>query len=196
MPLNPLENNFYTYLWLREDGTPYYVGKGIGLRAFRQGSPTLTSCDGYLTVPDRDRILLQYHPTEEAAFSAEKFLIWYYGKKSEGGILINISDGGSGGKQPADVCSRISNTLKIKGIRPPSRRGLKNSIESNIKRSSRLKGHKGVEHSVEFIEKHRQRMLGTSYHKGFINSEESRNKMSQAAKNRLPRLRTVRGTYA
>lgn len=74
---------YYTYLWLREDGTPCYVGKGSGERAYRKGSPP------------RDRVLIQPHPSEEDAFAAEIFLIAYYGRKDiETGVLINRTDGG------------------------------------------------------------------------------------------------------
>jgi hypothetical protein len=82
---------FYTYLWLREDGTPYYVGKGCGGRAFtskghRQRRPE-----------DADRIILQYWPCESDAFAAEVFLIAYYGRQDLGsGRLCNMSDGGDG----------------------------------------------------------------------------------------------------
>jgi hypothetical protein len=76
---------YYTYLWLRYDGTPYYVGKGTRNRAFRKGGPP------------RDRILIQEYPSEEDAFAAEIFLIAYYGRKDIGtGCLINHTDGGEG----------------------------------------------------------------------------------------------------
>jgi NUMOD3 motif len=77
--------NFYTYMWLREDGTPYYVGKGRGKRAYRNGCP------------DCARIVVQEWPDEFTAFEEEKRLIAQYGRKDLGtGILINLTDGGEG----------------------------------------------------------------------------------------------------
>lgn len=76
---------FYTYMWLREDGTPYYVGKGTGQRAFRKGCPP------------HERIVVQDWPSEEDALHAERFLISFYGRKDkETGCLINLTDGGDG----------------------------------------------------------------------------------------------------
>ena len=79
---------YYTYLWLRNDGTPYYVGKGHGNRAFRKGGPP------------KDRILIQEFPSEDDAFAAEVFLISYYGRKDIGtGCLRNLTSGGDGVKK-------------------------------------------------------------------------------------------------
>jgi len=83
-------SEFYTYLWLREDGSPYYAGKGSTDRAFEEhrfcGPP-----------PPIERIIIQPHTSENAAFAAEKFLIAYYGRKDIGtGILCNMTDGGEG----------------------------------------------------------------------------------------------------
>jgi len=76
---------FYTYLWLRYDGTPYYVGKGHGKRAFRRGSPPL------------ERIIVQEWTSEREAFDAEIFLIFYYGRiDKDTGCLRNLTDGGDG----------------------------------------------------------------------------------------------------
>ena len=81
---------FYTYLWLREDGTPYYVGKGHAWRAFSKHSRGLLP-------PDRSRILVQEWDTEHDAFEAEKLLIAIYGRKdNKTGCLRNFTDGGEG----------------------------------------------------------------------------------------------------
>ena len=87
--------NFYTYAYLREDGTPYYVGKGKGRRAFQKHP-------GH-TVPPRDRIIfLKKNLTEEAAFTHEQYMIAVLGRKDiNTGILRNRSDGGAGGTSGA-----------------------------------------------------------------------------------------------
>ncbi len=83
--------NFYTYLWLREDGTPYYVGKGQGVRAFKHDRANARR------PRSNNRIITQEWPDEASAFEAEKILIAYYGRADNGtGCLRNLTDGGEG----------------------------------------------------------------------------------------------------
>ena len=91
-------NNYYTYAYLREDGTPYYIGKGKGKRAFYK-HPTKHK---FVKVPeDKTRIVfLSENLTEDEAYKEEIYLIKKYGRKSDGGILINQHPGGSGGREP------------------------------------------------------------------------------------------------
>ena len=79
---------FYTYVWLREDGTPYYVGKGSGSRAYK--THKRHGC-----APPLGRIVFYVSKDEADAFETEIALIWYYGRKDTGtGCLRNRTDGG------------------------------------------------------------------------------------------------------
>jgi hypothetical protein len=179
---------FYTYLWLRENGIPYYVGKGTTDRAYidhRVGK-----------APSKDRIILQEYGSEEDAFFAEKFLIVLYGREDLGeGALLNMTDGGEGAVHSSEVLQRISETHKRLGIRPPSRKGCKASEETRRKQSISLQGHKGAVHTDESRRLQSERSKGNTYHKGFKHSEEALQKMRIAAQSRAPRERTARGTY-
>ena len=86
-----MDNKFYTYAYLRVDGTPYYIGKGQGNRCYGKGG---RNCN---TPKDKLRILiLKKNLTEEEAFKHEIYMIAVYGKKCDGtGILMNIADGGN-----------------------------------------------------------------------------------------------------
>jgi len=163
---------FYTYLWLREDGTPYYVGKGRGYRAYQKSGHT------YAPPKDRSRILIQLFPDEDAAFAAEKFLILYYGRLDKGtGCLRNLTDGGDA---------------------PPSH--LVIWTEEMRKAARGRKAHLGCKHSPETLEKLRQFKLGTKWghhseeskariavaNTGFKHSEEARAKMSAARMGKKP----------
>jgi hypothetical protein len=84
---------YYTYAYLREDGTPYYVGKGTGNRAYNKHK---RRGNNVVPVPtDKNRILiLKRFYDEDLAYRHEEYLIFHYGKEKDGGILINLCEGG------------------------------------------------------------------------------------------------------
>jgi hypothetical protein len=88
--VNP--NRFYTYAYLREDRTPYYIGKGKANRVYAKHQK------GISVPKDESRIIfLKQNLTEEDAFKHEKYMIAVFGRKDLGtGILRNRSDGGDG----------------------------------------------------------------------------------------------------
>jgi|10_taG_2_1085330.scaffolds.fasta_scaffold02098_24 hypothetical protein len=129
-------NEYYTYAYLREDGTPYYIGKGKGYRA--------TSKKGHFYVPPEDRIIyLKCNLTEQEAFRHEIYMIDVLGRKDLGtGILRNRTDGGEGAsgvmysEETRDKCRAASYKRKTYGSRPI---GYKHKKESKDKMSKTYK---------------------------------------------------------
>ena len=103
-------NEYYTYAYLREDRTPYYVGKGKGRRVYTKGKVEIK--------PPKDKtriIFLKQNLTEEEAFKHEIYMIAVFGRKDLGtGILFNFTDGGEGtsGYNHTEQCKEIMSSLK------------------------------------------------------------------------------------
>lgn len=92
------ERRFYVYAYVRADGTPYYIGKGTGNRAWRH-----RKADRVPSPKDhgRIRILLDDLLACEA-LEAEKDFISLIGREKDGGCLINWTAGGDGLVDPSD----------------------------------------------------------------------------------------------
>lgn len=82
--------NYYVYMYLRTDGSPYYVGKGKESR--------WKSKNHRVEVPPPDRVIFPVtQTTEEWAHFMEMELIDHLGRLNDGtGILENFTDGGEG----------------------------------------------------------------------------------------------------
>lgn len=134
-------NGFYIYAYLRDDGSPYYIGKGKGPRAWIQHSK---KGKGVHTPKDLSRIYVcESNLTELRAFALERRYIRWWGRKDVGtGILQNMSDGGQGTSN-----TRRCVTEKTKRKIGIANTGRPQSEETRKKRSQALKGRKPSEES-------------------------------------------------
>ena len=171
--------HYYTYAYLREDRTPYYIGKGKGDRIYSKSRRIKPP-------KDKSRIIyLKQNLTEEEAFRHEIYMIDVFGRKDLGtGILQNLTNGGDGssGWVPSEETRK-----KMSGRIP--------SEETRAKMSEARKGEKnhnyGKTHSVETRKKISESQIGKTLSKehiekiieglkGKTHSEETRKKMSEA----------------
>ncbi len=154
-------NNYYTYAYLREDGTPYYIGKGKGSRIIRKHRRRNRH---YFNPPnDANKIIfLKKNLTEEQAFKHEIYMIAVLGRKDLGtGILRNMSNGGEG-SSGFIMSKEARQKLSI------SHKGKKKSIETRMKMSSASKGRNlGRKHSEE----EKKKMKGKNTEKNSVHSK-------------------------
>ena len=91
---------YYVYAYLRNKdslvakaGTPYYIGKGVGNRAYQH-------CKNDSIHPPANSqqiIILEKHLTNLGALALERRMIKWYGRiDNQSGILRNKTDGGEG----------------------------------------------------------------------------------------------------
>jgi hypothetical protein len=159
-----MNNNFYTYAYLREDGTPYYIGKGKESRIIRKHRRRNKQ---YFNPPnDTNKIIfLKKNLTEEEAFKHEKYMIAVLGRKELGtGILRNMSNGGEG-SSGFIMSGEARQKLSI------SHKGKKKSIETRMKMSSASKGRNlGRKHSEEA----KKKMKGVNIEENSVHSKTYR----------------------
>ena len=122
--------DYYVYQYLRTDGTPYYIGKGKGNRAYQKQGHTVP-------LPIRERItFIKTNITNDEAVELEIALIAKYGRKDlDTGILRNMTDGGDGS------VGRVATKEMKRKIREANL-GKKQTQETKDKRAEALRGQK------------------------------------------------------
>lgn len=141
---------YYVYIYLNEDGAPYYVGMGKGRRYFQKHI--------YAEIPPREQIVIEDNLTEEQAWDREIELIALYGRKNlNTGPLLNLTSGGMAARSGWNHSEE-------------SRRKISEGLKGKKRTAEQKKNYKGTTTS-EWAEKIRQANIGRK------DSEERKQKM-------------------
>ena len=188
-------NNYYTYAYLREDGTPYYVGRGKHHKGYKY-KRVIDKSHTCPIPPVERRLILKDNMSLNDAQKHEEYLIYIYGTKWDGtGILRNLvkdSRGGSikGRKLSEETKRKMSLAMKkrwadggfdneeYKQKVSKLRKGRKNGSMSEEQKIKISKSLKGKTHSEETKQKIRESLKGKTH------SEETKQKISNSLKAR------------
>lgn len=149
-------NHYYVYAFLREDMTPYYIGKGSGNRSFvkrrTSSRPPLDS---------KRIVIIENNLSEDDAYTYEALLIKLFGRKDLGtGILNNLNAGGIGTREVSPQTREKMRQAKL---------GKPRSEISRKRQAATSKGHSVTNATKEKIRQHRI---------GYVWSETNKAKMS------------------
>ena len=167
---------YYTYAYLREDKSPYYIGRGKHHSGYKYHRMTQKHTCGI--PPQERRLILKDNLSKKQAIKHEEYMIGLFGLVwDETGILRNHvrdSRGGSckGRKLSEETKQKISVAMKNKwqsGFYDTDE--YRNKISESNRKNPRVK-----QHSEETKEKQRKASTGR------LQSEETKKKRSESIK--------------